>query len=150
MDPITVSIIIILGKYALDKGVELGKAVGPDALKTAKEMFNMVLERVGKKKPEMAADYAEDPETNQKPMEKALDAQVTADKDFAAQLKALLEQYEQAAQAHAQATGQAYTATAGDHSIIAQGGSAVNIGDGIAVAGGVQGGITITRPEQKG
>ena len=148
MDPLTVSVIVVLSKYVLDKGVELGKAVGPDAIKAAQEMFRMVVTRVGGKKPEMTADYAQDPETNQKPMEKALDAEVTADKDLAAQLKALVEQYEQAAQAYAKSTGQTYTDTAGDHSTIAQGGSAVNTGSGVAVAGNA-GDIRVSQPDPK-
>ena len=35
MNPLTLSIVVILGKYALDKGLELGKEVGPQALDAA-------------------------------------------------------------------------------------------------------------------
>ena len=48
MEPLTATIIVVLGKYALDKGLELGKEVGPKALETAKEMFTTVLDRLRK------------------------------------------------------------------------------------------------------
>ncbi len=35
---------IILGKYALDKGAELAQEVGPKALDTAREMFIATLD----------------------------------------------------------------------------------------------------------
>ena len=56
MDPLTMSVVVILGKYALDKGLELGREVGPQALQVAKEMLELVLNRIGKKRPETAAD----------------------------------------------------------------------------------------------
>ena len=45
MDPITTSIVMVLGKYALDKGGELAQEVGPQALEAAKEMFSLALNR---------------------------------------------------------------------------------------------------------
>ena len=57
LDPLTASIVVILGKYALDKGLELGKEVGPQALDAAAKMFKLVLERIGKKKPEVMAKH---------------------------------------------------------------------------------------------
>lgn len=145
MDPIITPIVIILGKYALDKGVELAKEVGPTALEKAKEMFALVLERVGRQKPETAAGFSEDPETYQKPLEKGLDAEVAADAEFAAQLKSLLAGYEQAAQAHAAATGTVYEARLEGSGAIAQGPGAVAAGaGGVAVGGSVQGTTIIT------
>jgi hypothetical protein len=143
MDPITTSIVLVLGKYALDKGLELGKEVGPKALETAKEMFQTVLERVGKKKPETAAEFPQDPETYQKPLEKALEAEVQADHDFAAQLKALFEQYEQAAQAHAAVGGTTYQVEAKD-SVTAVGPGAKAASERGVIAEGDVGGSIIT------
>ncbi len=141
MDPIITPIVIILGKYALDKGVELGKEVGPKALETAKEMFQAVLERVGQKRPETAAEFPQDPETYQKPLEKALEAETQADPDFAAQLKALFERYEQAAQGHAAATGTTYQVQAND-SVVAVGPGAKAVGErGVIAKGDVHGPI---------
>jgi hypothetical protein len=144
MDPLVTSTVVILGKYALDKGVELGKEVGPTALEKAKEVFGMVLERVGQKKPETVAEFPNDPETYQRPLEKALDAEVAADAEFRARLQALLEQYEAAAKAHAAETGITYQATLEGSGAIAQGTGAVAAGaGGIAVGGDVKGGIHV-------
>ena len=144
MDPITTSVVIILGKYVLDKGVELGKEVGPKALDTAKDMLKIVLGRVGLKKPETAAEFPNDPETYQKPLEKILDAEVQADAQFADQLKALLAQYEQAAQEHGASTGSRYQAALVGDGAIAQGPGAVAAGKGgVAVGGNVGGGINV-------
>ena len=145
MDPIVTPIIIILGKYALDKGVEMAKEFGPAALEKAKEMFGMVLERVGRKKPETATGFPEDPGTYQKPLEKALDAEVAGDAEFAARLKGTLAEYEKAAQAHAAASGTIYRAELKGSGAIAQGAGAVAAGaGGVAVGGSVQGGVIIT------
>ena len=145
MDPIITPIVIILGKYALDRGVELAKEVGPAALEKAKEMFGMVLERVGRKKPETAAEFPQDPETYQRPLEKGLDAEVAADAEYAARLKALLAEYEQAAQAHAAASGTTYRAELKGSGAIAQGPGAVAAGaGGVAVGGSVRGSTVIT------
>ncbi len=147
MDPIITPIVLILGKYALDKGVELGKEVGPKALDTAKDMFKLVLERIGAKKPETAAEFSKDPETYQKPVEKALDDEARTDLKFAEQLKALLAQYEKAAKEHAAATGTTYSATLVGDGAIAQGPGAVAAGKGgVAVGGNVTGNITTGKP----
>jgi hypothetical protein len=153
MDPIITPIAVVLGKYALDKGGELVKEVGPKALETVKEMFAVALDRL-RREPKgevIAGEFEQDPETYQKPVEKALDAEVQADPDFAAQLKVLLEQYETAAQEHAAATGTTYQATVKGSGAIAQGEGAVAAGaGGIAVGGDVEGGIRITgRREDK-
>lgn len=144
MDPITSSVVVVLGKYALDKGAELGQAVGEKAVGVAKEMLQLVLERVGAEKPETAAEYPDAPETYQKPLEKALDAQVAADPDLAAQLEALLAQYEQAAQEHAAATGRTYQATLSGTGAIAQDHSVAASHGGVAVGGDVHGDINTT------
>ena len=143
MEPLTASIIVILGKYALDKGVELGKEVGPKALDTAKEMFSAVLDRL-RQNPTgqvLADGFEEDPETYQKPVEKEMEKEIEADAGFKAQLEALLKQYQQAAQEHAAATGRTYQITqtgsggqAVDHSTAAGAG-------GIAVGGDIRGGV---------
>ena len=144
MDPLTMSVVVILGKYALDKGLELGREVGPQALQVAKEMLELVLNRVGKKRPETAAEFPKDPETYEKPMQSALEAEVGADQDFAAELRDLLAQYEQLAAAHGGVAGTAYRATLHGDGAIAQGPGAVAAGKGgIAVGRDVQGGIHV-------
>jgi hypothetical protein len=140
MEPLTASIVVILGKYALDKGVELGKEVGPQALDTAKEMFAAVLDRLRKdpKGEVIAGEYEKDPETYEKPVGKALDGEVQADAEFMTQLQALLARYEALAGAHAAATGGIYQAT-------------VTTGaGGVAVGRDVHGGVHLSgRPERE-
>jgi len=144
MDPIVTPIAIILAKYALDKGGELAKEGGPAALEKAKEMLGVVLERVGRKKPETATGFPQDPETYRRPLERALDAEVSADEEFAACLKGLLAEYEQAAQAHAAAMGPVYEAKLEGSGAIAQGPGAVAAGaGGVAVGGNFQGNVYI-------
>lgn len=147
MDPIITPIVIILGKYALDKGVELGKEVGPKALETAKDLFKLVLERIGPKRPETAAEFPKDPKAYHAPMEKALDTEAQADSKFAELLKALLAQYEQAAQEYVATTSSSYKATVSGSGAIAQGPGAVAAGErGVAVGGNVTGNITTGKP----
>jgi tRNA(Ser,Leu) C12 N-acetylase TAN1 len=146
MDPITTSVAVVLGKYALDKGVELGKEVGPKALETAKEMVGTVLARI-RREPDgefVARNYEQSPEVYQKPMEQALDAEVKTDPSFAEQLQALLSQYDEASKEFAVETGRTYQATVTGSGAAAVGDGAVAAGEGgIAVGGSVEGGISI-------
>jgi hypothetical protein len=130
MDTITIAVVTILSKYAPDKGVALGKAVGPRALDTAQEMFGMVLERV-RKDPRgavIADEFEADPQTFEKPLAKKVAAVVAADPDVAADLKGRLEAYEKAAQAHAAQTGQHTTAHLEGDGATAQGDRATALG----------------------
>ncbi len=159
MDPITTgSIVGVLGKYALDKlgkyaadkGAELRKEIGEKAFGTAEKLFGMVLERLGREPTGqvIAGEFENDPETYQKPVEKALDAEVKADPEFAAQLEALWEQYKKEAQEHAATTGQVYKAELKGSGAIAQGAGAIAAGaGGVAVGGSVEGGIRTGGPQ---
>lgn len=144
MEPLTASIIVILSKYALDKGVELGKEVGPKALDAAKEMLEIVLERIGKQRPETAAEFPKDPETYEKPLASAVEAEALADPEFAAQLQALLEVYEEGAKEHASATGKVYQATVSGSGSAAEGHSVAAGESGVAVGRDVHGGVHIS------
>jgi hypothetical protein len=138
MDPILTPIMIILGKYALDKGIELGKAVGPDALKTAKEIYGMTLDHLRKdpKTEVVVEEYEQDPAAAEKLLEKKLASTLETNPDFAAQLKELLAQYEQQAQSHAVAAGVSYQATISGTGAAAQ-------GEGASAATATNGGIAI-------
>jgi hypothetical protein len=151
MDPIITPIVLILGKYALDKGVELGKEVGPKALETAREMFGLTLDHLRKnpKGEVIASEFEKDPDTYQKPMEKVLAETAQADPDFVAQLKDLLAKYEEAAKEHAAATGTTYQATLKGSGAIAQGGSVAAGAGGVAVGGDVKGGIHLSRSDEE-
>jgi hypothetical protein len=147
MDPIVTSIVTILGKYTLDKGVELGKEVGPKALETVKEMFTMVLNCLHRdpKGEVIGGEFEQDPETYQKPLEKALAEAIQADAEFAMQLNALLVQYEEAAREHAAAMGTSYQAALYGSGAIAQGERARAVGErGVMVEGDVKGGVIVT------
>jgi len=144
MDPLITPIVVILGKYALDKGLELGKEIGPTALETAKEMFTTVLDRLRKgPKGDIAEGFKEDPETYEKPVEKELAKEVEADPAFAAQLQALLEQYEEAAKGYAESTGRVYQATVSGSGAVAQDHGVAAGAGGVAVRGDVHGGVRI-------
>jgi len=146
MDLISTGIVIVLGKYALDKGTELAKEVGPTALEKAKEMFGMALDKLRKdpKGEVIAEGYESDPETYAKPMEKELAKAITADAEFAAALKKLMAEYEAEAKKYAEAHGTTYTATAGDGSTIVQGNdNVVATGGSFANKGDVSGDIHI-------
>ena len=142
MDPFITPIVLVLGKYALDKGAELGKEVGPQALEKVKEMFGLALERVKRVDARAAQKFPDNPEGYQTPLADALTEAAQADPAFAAQLKDLLAKYEAAAKEHATATGTSYRATLTGSGAIAQGPGAVAAGaGGVAVGGGVQGDI---------
>ncbi|MCP4543649.1 MAG: hypothetical protein GY832_41580 [Chloroflexi bacterium] len=149
MDPFITTIIVILGKYALDKGVELGTKVGPKALDTAKEMFQIVMERVKGVDPRTAEKYPENPQGYQAPVKDILADIVQANAEFAAQLKTLLAQYDKEAQANAVETGTTYEALLDGSGAIAQGKGAVAAGEGGIAIGGNVGGDVIAGGHKK-
>ncbi len=152
MDPITISVVTILGKYALDKGGELGKAVGPKALDTVKEMFGMVLARV-RQEPRgavIADEFEEDPETYEKPLAKKVEAAADDDADFARELQALHERFQAQVKAHTEQTGTTYNAHLEGSGAIAQGKEAAAAGErGVAISGNADGGTIITGDQNK-
>ncbi|MCI0731530.1 MAG: hypothetical protein L0332_33040 [Chloroflexi bacterium] len=146
IDPLTATVMIVLGKYALDKGVELAREVGPAAAKKAGELFATTLDylRRDPNQKVVADEFEDDPATYEKPVEKKLDEAVQADAAFAAQLKELLSQYEAAAKAHAAAAGTMYQATLKGSGAMAQGPGATAVGERGVQVGGTVGGSIIT------
>jgi hypothetical protein len=133
---------VILGKYALDKGAALAREVGPAAAKKAGELFTMALEylRRDPNKKVIADEFEKDPATYEKPVAKKLEEAVQTDPDFAAHLKEVLTQYEAAAKAHA--AGVMYQASLRGSGAIAQGPGATAVGErGVQVGGSVGGSI---------
>jgi hypothetical protein len=131
---------IILGKYALDKGVELGKEVGPKALDTAKEIYGMTLDYLRKKDTEgqvFADRFEKTPDKYREEIEEMLAASLEADPGFATKLETLVAQYKQQAQEHGAATGTTYDATIGE------GTGAIAQGEGASAATATNGGIAI-------
>lgn len=148
MDPLSASITIILGKYALDKGAELAKEAGPAALEKARDIVTTALGRL-RKDPAgefVAKGFEKSPQGYQEPLQEKLAEIIEADPDFAAKLETLLEAYETAAQEHAAATGATYQASLEGSGAIAQGEGAVAAGKGgVAVGGNVEGGVRLGR-----
>ena len=135
-DPITAAVVTILGKYVIDKGVGLAKEVGPAAVAKAADLAKAAFARLRREpKGQVLADgFEEDPETYQKPLEKELEAAVQADPGFAAELRALLDGYEEAAGG--------YRATLTGSGAIVQGPGARAVGErGVMVEGDVAGNI---------
>lgn len=143
-DPITASVVIILGKYAIDKGATLAREAGPAAAKKAGELLQTALAylRRDPTKQVIADRYEQNPEKAAPLLEDDLNEAVQADADFAAQLQALLAQYEEAAKAHAAATGTSYSATVKGGGAVAQGPGATAVGQrGVYVGGSVSGSV---------
>ena len=147
MDPLVAPIVVILDKYGMDKGVELGKEVGPKALDTAREMFTTALDylRGDPKRAVIVEEFEEDPETYEKPVEKQLAEAIEKDPEFKAKLESLLAQFEEAAGAHGVEPGTLYHAELHGDGAIAQGPGAAAVGArGVNVGGSVQGGTIVT------
>lgn len=136
MDPLTVSVVTILGKYAVDKGVELGKAVGPKALEIVQSMFGMVLAKIKRADPRTADKFPENPEGYKAPMQDALQETLDADPDFAEALRMHLETYKEAAKAYAAASPTSYSANLEGDGAVAQGQGATAAGKGATVIRG--------------
>lgn len=139
IDPLTVLVVDVLGKYALDKGVTLLKEAGQAAAFAASRLFDLVLTRLNADPADAknARRFEENPEGYRTPITDAIAEKMKADPDFAAQLSALLQEYQRAASANASAIQM------GSGVVATQGGIAAGEG-GVAVGGNVQGGITIS------
>lgn len=143
-DPLTATVIIVLGKYALDTGAQLAKEVGPAAVEKAAEMFKTALDYL-RRKPDgafVADKFEQNPTTYEKPLEQELTAAVQADSTFAAELKALLEQYEAAKATYTGNT--TYQANLTGSGAIAQGPGSTAVGERGVLVGGNVGGPIVT------
>jgi hypothetical protein len=98
MDPLTTAVTTILGKYAIDKGATLIKEAGQAAANVAAKLFEKVLGRLRASPADKknAERFEQNPEGYKAPIADALDEQMKSDPDFAAELKQLLEEFEQA------------------------------------------------------
>ncbi len=138
MDPITVAVVTVLGKYALDKGAKLAEEIGPQALETVKAMFGMVLARV-RKEPRgevIVEEFEADPDAYEKPLARKIEAATETDAAFAQELQALYEEFAAHAQAHRERTGTTYSAHLEGDGAIAQGENAMAAGKGATVIRG--------------
>jgi hypothetical protein len=139
IEPLTMLVVDILGKYAIDKGATLLKEAGQAAAQAASQLCEYVLTRL-KVDPADAKNtehFEKNPEGYKTPVTDAITEKMKSDPDFAAQLSALLQQYQKAVSSNESAI----KATSG--AVATQGGIAAGVG-GVAVAGNVAGGITIS------
>jgi hypothetical protein len=117
MHPIVVTVVTILGKYTIDKGVELAKEIGPKAGEVAAQLFQKVVDRFSKN-PADAKNlerFEKKPEDYKAPVGDALE-EYLKDPAFAAEIKQLLAQYQAAVPAGAPGAA-TITQIAGDDAI---------------------------------
>ena len=143
IDPLTMLVVNVLGKYVVDKGATLVKEVGQAAAQAASQLCEFVLTRL-KADPADARNaehFEENPKGYQTPITDAIAEKTKSDPDFAAQLSGLLEEYKKAINSSAETNINAASGV-----VATQGGIAAGVG-GVAVAGNVAGGITISNTQ---
>jgi hypothetical protein len=103
VDPISDAIVVVLGKYAIDKGAEIAPRVGRHAVETAERLFKLVMDRLSSKGGEgevIASGFEREPDVFAKPFARVLDHEIESDPVFAAQVYKLVDGYNQAVDAH--------------------------------------------------
>ena len=145
IDPLTMVVVDILGKYVIDKGATLLKEVGQSAAQTASLLFEKAMARLKADPAEArnAERFEQNPEGYRTPVAEAIAERVKSDPDFATQLTALLEDYQRAISAD-----DASSIKVGSGAVAMQGGVAAGEG-GVAVSGEIQGGINISNKQSK-
>ena len=141
IDPLTMVVVDILGKYVIDKGATLLKEVGQSAAQAASLLFEKAMARL-KADPAEARNverFEQNPEGYRTPVAEAIAEKVKNDADFAAQLTALLEDYEKAV-----ITVDTSNVNIG---VAATQGSAAAREGGAAIVGNVNGGISISNTQ---
>ena len=145
IDPLTMVVVDILGKYVVDKGTTLVKEAGHSAAQAASQLFEKAMARL-KADPSEARNaerFEQNPEGYRIPVAEAIAEKVKNDPDFAAQLTALLGDYKKASNAV-----DASSIKVGSGAVAMQGGVAAGEG-GVAVSGDIQGGINISNKQSK-
>ena len=134
MDPLTLAISTILGKYAIDKGATLLKEAGQAAANAAGKLFEKVMQRLKADPAEAknAEHFERNPEGYKIPISDAIDEKLKADPNLAAELRSLVEEFQRASGTTIINTGSGAVAT--------HGGVAAGAG-GVAVGGNVGGSL---------
>ncbi len=96
MDPLTQQVVDVIAKYALDKGATLAKEASQAAVEAAAKLLRKVIDRLKQDPAEAknAERFENNPAGYKAPVADALDEQMKTDADFAAEVKALLSQYQ--------------------------------------------------------
>lgn len=99
MDPLAATVVIVLGKYALDKAPEIIPALGAEVSRALGRLFKFVTEHVaskGTREATITEEFASDPETFAKPFAKILEAEILRDPSFAESIRAMIDEYNKA------------------------------------------------------
>jgi len=151
MDPFTVAIVGVLTKFAADQGATLLKEGGEAVAKAAGNLFTKVIARLKADPGEAknAERFEKNPEAFKPAVEAAVEDQMKADPNFAAELKALLEDFDKAqksAGVSLVATNVTATASQGSTAVGAfqVGGNASNINIGNKTTTNTSGGVNIS------
>lgn len=164
MDPLTATIMTVLGKFALDKGATLAKEVGQAAVDAAGKLFAKIMDRLKADPGEAknAERYEKDPKTFEAPVAAAIDDQIKADPNFAKELQQLVEQFKQAGGASLVASGITATASGagstavgsiqvgGNAGPISIGNTTTNRSGGVDISGGTITGDVVGRDKKTG
>ncbi len=139
MESLTAGLMVVLGKYAMDKGIELTEKYGPVVAKKARILVLTVLDKLRKtgNGAFVADNYQKDPIVYEKPMETELTKLIAQDSTFASKLEQLLKDYHSAIDAV-----QPTTTISGDRNVVTQGeGNTVATNHSIAIDGNVEGNV---------
>lgn len=93
MDPIIVGLVVVLGKYALDKAVEVAPVVGAvaiDALSRTFEFVTRALSAGGEREATIVDEFTNDPNTYEKPFAMILQAEIERNPQFAQRVSELI------------------------------------------------------------
>ncbi len=102
MDPLTVGVIVTLGKYALDKASDIIPVLGAEASRIIDQLFGFVTEHLsgkGTKETVVTEGFKSDPETFEKPFAKLLEEEIKANPAFSARIRELVNEYNDLADA---------------------------------------------------
>lgn len=142
MDPVTASIFVILGKYALDKGAVLVKESGPVAKQVAGTLFDKVVGYFKEKDDTkvLAEGYEQKPSGYEESMKDQVADALKLDEAFKKELEALIAQFKEAEKKY-QANSTVLTASGDNNTMVAGDGNTVVGARGVFVKGDVSGNI---------
>ena len=140
MDPLTSTVVALIGKYAVDKGATLLKEAGQAAVDVAARLFEKIIGKLKADPAEAknAERFEKNPEEFKAPVAAAVEEKMQAEPDFAAELKKLVEEFETAKSAAG-----ITVAVSGSGAAAAQGSVAASTGATVFQVGGNAGDISI-------
>jgi hypothetical protein len=97
---ISLATMLLLSRYAPDRGTELSQQVGPQATAIAGEILTQSLAQVKTVDPKTAERYSANPRGYEAPLSDALDELLEANQELTTRLKALLARYETESQTY--------------------------------------------------